>query len=125
MRSLLVVTTALTLLAGCASTPRDGISHVVVVWTKNPGDPAARQRLLATSHQLAAQIPEVRTLVAGQPIPKSGPFDDASYDVALVMNFKDDAALAAYHRHPEHQRAVKETLLPLARKIVVYDFRNQ
>jgi hypothetical protein len=37
------------------------------------------------------------------------------------MRFATKADLDAYEKHPVHVKAVKETLLPLAKKVLVYD----
>jgi len=50
---------------------------------------------------------------------------DASFDVALVMHFKDKAALDSYEKSPVHVQAVKTILAPLTSKIVVHDIANQ
>ena len=47
-----------------------------------------------------------------------------SYDVAIVMIFKDESSLRNYEKSPIHQKAVKETLQPLVAKFVVYDFTD-
>jgi hypothetical protein len=37
------------------------------------------------------------------------------------MRFASKADMDAYEKHPVHQNTVKETLLPLAKKVQVYD----
>jgi uncharacterized protein (DUF1330 family) len=49
------------------------------------------------------------------------PIDDGTYDVLIVMTFQNPRALRQYQDSDEHQRAVKQTLQPLTRKVVVYD----
>ena len=56
---------------------------------------------------------------------RRGPGVDASYDMAVVIGFKDEKSLAAYGKNPIHLKAVKELLMPLASKYVIYDFVNQ
>jgi hypothetical protein len=46
---------------------------------------------------------------------------DDSFDLGLVIRFKDKAALDAYEKHPVHVKAVKEVLGPNASKLKVYD----
>ncbi|HBE23040.1 MAG TPA: stress protein, partial [Verrucomicrobiales bacterium] len=50
------------------------------------------------------------------------PVVDDSFDVALLVRFTDVAALHAYEADPRHVKEVKEVLLPLTKKIQVYDF---
>ena len=102
---------------------KPAVSHVVLFWLKEPGDQAAIDRIIETSNSFKA-IPGVKRVMAGRPLPSTRPVVDSSFDVALVMEFADEAALHAYEVHPDHQRAVREVLRPLAGKIVVYDVQR-
>ena len=64
-------------------------------------------------------------VAAGRAIPSERPVVDDSFDVAIVMAFKDQAALRAYDNHPDHKKAVEETLKPLVGKMVIYDFLDR
>ena len=101
-----------------------GVTHVVLVWLKTPGDEAARQRVIDTSKTFAT-IPGVVSVTSGKALPSTRPVVDSSYDVAVVMGFTDEAALRAYDQHPTHKKAVDEVLKPLAAKLVIYDFKGQ
>lgn len=124
-RRWLAAMAAAALAAGCATTspsPAPGrVQHVVIVWLKEPGNAEHRRRLIEASRGLAA-IPGVVRVAAGEPLPKSRPMEDDSYDVAVVFTFESRAALAAYQTHPEHKLATDQVLRPLTRRIVVYDF---
>lgn len=110
------------LLVGCApAEPR--VVHVVVCWLKTPGDEAAREKLIATSRTFTA-IPGVVSVQPGRALPSESPMVDDGFDVAVVITFESAAAMRAYEAHPIHQRALKEVLLPLARKVVVYDLEQ-
>ena len=41
------------------------------------------------------------------------------------MEFDDRAALDRYARHPVHEKAAREEFLPLARKLLFYDFVSE
>lgn len=110
----------LLLMVGCQQAP---VSHVVVCWLKEPGNAAARQELIDGSRSLA-KIPGIVSVSAGQPIPSTRPVVDSSFDVAIVMKFKDEKSLTAYEKHPVHLQAVERTLKPLVAKYVIYDFRE-
>jgi hypothetical protein len=114
-----IVTSAL---SACTSQPPQ-VTHVVICWLKKPGNEADRQRLIDESEKLK-QIPGLLSLTAGRPISSPRPVVDASYDVAFVMTFKDEAALRAYEKNPIHVRAVNDVLRPLAGKLVIYDIRR-
>lgn len=125
MKRVLLALCLPALLAGCACQPKPGLTHVVVVWLKQPGNEADRARLVNTAKDLKARIPELEALTVGRPLPKRGPFDDVSYDVAMVMRFRDEAALASYRTNAVHQRALREVLSPMMRRAVVYDYLDE
>ena len=112
------------LLSGCSLTqPSGGVEHVVVVWLKRPGNAADRQQVLNVSRQLR-EIPGLLALDAGVCLASDRPIVDSSFDVAVRMRFASKADMQAYLIHPVHQRAVKETLMPLAAKVKVFDFET-
>ena len=105
-----------------ASSQRGKIAHTVFVWLKKPGDKADRLKLIAAANDLKRQIPEVETVTVGQMLPSKRPVVDSTYDVGFVMRFANQAALDSYEQNPIHQKAVKEQLQPMAKKVQVYDF---
>jgi hypothetical protein len=112
--------------AGCATAPapRVGqVQHLVICWLKNPGSAADRDRLIQATYALA-DLPGLLHVAAGPPLPglDQRPVVDTSYDVAILMTFKNTAALTAYQQHPRHRQAVEDILQPLVRRFVVYDF---
>jgi hypothetical protein len=100
------------------------VSHVVVCTLKNRGNDADRQKLIKAARAIR-EIPGIYDIAVGTAIPSDRPVVASDYDVAFVMIFRDRAALNAYESHPDHQKAVRETLAPLTSKIVVYDILNQ
>ena len=123
----IVILPGLLSLASCRSTaigpPRGSVTHVVVCWLKQPGDEAARQRIVDASYGFRA-IPGVLHVAAGRALPSDRPVVDDGFDVAVVMTFEDEAALRAYDAHPLHQRAVADTLRPLVDRLIIYDLQN-
>jgi hypothetical protein len=126
-----LVPAALTLLlttglAACASAPareRSGrLHHVGLVWLKEPGNAAQRQQLIDAAHRFEREIPEVRALLVGRALAQASPLVDDSFDVCIVMEFDDQAALDRYARHPVHEQAAQELFLPLSEKLLFYDF---
>ena len=118
---------AVCLLTACAGWPfRRGadtrIHHIVVCWLKDPGDSAARARLLAAGDELRT-IPGVSDLAVGTPLNSERPGTDAGYDVIFTMTFANNATYTAYLGHPTHQRLVHEVLEPYADHFIIYDFQ--
>ena len=97
-----------------------GITHVVLLWLKQPGDAAAIDRIIKTSREFT-KIPGVMSVRVGWALPSTRPVVDSTFDVGLAMTFTDAAALQAYEAHPQHVKAVQEVLRPLAARIQVYD----
>jgi hypothetical protein len=115
--------------AGCATAskpvPAGKLFHVGLVWLKEPGNAAHRQQIIAAAHAFAREIPEVQFLSVGQTLPSPSPYVDDSFDVCVVMQFADKAALDRYNQHPVHQKAAQEAFLPLSKKILFYDFISE
>ena len=120
----LILCTAL-MLGACSrpqtAQPAGTVQHIVVCWLKEPGNATARAELIGTSLGFK-DLPGVLDVSAGPPLPSTRPEVDGTYDVALVMTFRDEAALHAYENHPVHKKAVAEVLKPLVARFVVYDF---
>jgi len=113
-------------LPGCSVRPRPleqqaRVCHVIIMWLKEPGNDAARSKMVASSHKFS-YIPGVLNVYAGRILPGNRPVVDNSFDVAVVMTFADEAALAGYLEHPVHKKEIKEALEPLVDRILVYDF---
>jgi hypothetical protein len=102
--------------------PPPPVGHVVICWLKNPRSDVDAQALIAESQGFVGVIPGLTQVTAGRALPSTRPAVDSSYDVAVVMMFKDAAALEAYEAHPEHVAAVQRTLRPLVERLVIYDF---
>src|SRR5690349_12036021 len=96
-------------ISGCANAPSPASSgriyHIGLVWLKEPGNAEHRQKIVAAAHAFAREIPEVKSLSVGQTLPAASSYVDASFDVCVVMQFADKAAMERYNRHPVHQKA--------------------
>lgn len=105
---------------------RDGpVNHVVICWLKTPGDPDARRELIEASKAFQGTIPGVVRVTAGASLPSTRPVVDSSYDVGVVMTFRDEQSLRVFEHHPVHKQAVEKTLKPLVARFIVYDFIDQ
>lgn len=127
----LVPVVALTLLISAVPSAESGpatrgkIHHTGYIWLKEPGNKEHQQRLIEAAHRFAAQIPEVKGLSVGKSVPKGSPLMDTTFDISLTMHFDDQAAMERYNKHPVHEKAAKEDFLPLAAKILFYDFVSE
>src|SRR5438874_2369430 len=82
-------------------TVRHPITHVVVCWLKEPGNDRRRNELIAASESFR-EIPGVIEVVAGPPLPSTRPAVDSTFDVAVVIRFRDQKALDDYEGHWRH-----------------------
>jgi len=129
MKQLSVIALAFTMaaiLSSCATEPKLGktgkLNHIGLFWLKEPGSANDRQKLIDAAHRFAREIPEVQLLSVGESVPKSSSPLDTSFDICLIMQFDDQAAMDRYAKHPVHLKAAQEIFLPLSSKIKFYDF---
>jgi hypothetical protein len=98
------------------------VDHVVICWLKKPGDTEAQRELIQASRDFQKTIPGLVRVRAGTSLPSTRPVVDSSYDVGIVMTFRDERSLRGFEHHPAHLAAVEKTLKPLVARFVVYDF---
>jgi len=96
------------------------LSHIVIFWL-DPANPEAPAQFIAAAEKFLRPIPGVQQFHTGRMVPSHRPVVDQSYQVALNIVFTDKAAEQAYQAHPSHLEFV-ETIKPLSKKLVVYDF---
>ena len=124
----------LALLAGCAlffagcmavPPPLPSVTHVVLMWLKNPDHPGDRAQLIRASHSLR-MIPGVTRVETGRatlpPLPAGV---DRSFDLAVVITFRDRLALQRYQNDPRHLEAVRRYLRPLVRRYEIYNLGDR
>jgi Stress responsive A/B Barrel Domain len=100
------------------------VEHVVLLWLKNPADTVGRQRIIDASKTFT-QIPGVLSVSVGKAIPGQSPAIDSTFDVGIVIRFKNHQALLDYNPHPIHKKAADEILIPQIKSIKVYDVECQ
>ena len=117
-------------LSSCTTCPFGGetthagkVEHIVLVWLKRPGNAADRATVIAATKKFQAEIQGIQHLSVGQVVPSDRDIVDDSFDVGFVMRFANKDDMTAYEKHAVHVNTVKEKLLPLAKKILVYDIR--
>lgn len=98
------------------------VHHVVIVWLKDHGNPAARQQYIDATKDLA-KLPMVWRYQIGTTLPGGDrQVVDSSYDIAISVTFENAQALDAYLQHADHAKILQEKLKPLVDKVIVYDF---
>ncbi len=109
-------------LLGCGTMPAPSpvVTHVVLMWLKHPDRGADRAQLIRASHSLR-MIPGVMRVEAGRAVPTLPPGVDRSFDLAVVITFRDRSALQRYQKDPRHLHAMRRYLRPLVRRYEVYN----
>lgn len=99
------------------------VSHVVVVWLKEPGNTQMREQFINASRALET-LPGVLSRHVSAVIPSDRPKVDDTFDVAVTVTFKNAAALKNYMQNQKHKDMLNKQLKPLVNRIVVYNFGN-
>ncbi len=114
------------LLIGCcpdqASTQQNPIHHIVLCWLKEPGNAEHRAKIIETTHSLK-KIPGVIEISVGEALPSDRKIADDSFDVGITLTFANAEDMNTYLEHPLHKEALKNSLMPLVGKVVVYDYQ--
>ena len=97
------------------------LNHVVLCWLKEPGDRENIKKIISMTQSFQS-IPGVLDAQAGRVVLSDRKIVDDSFDVGILIQVQDEAALQQYLDHPRHQKAKDEILLPLIEKVLVYDF---
>ena len=113
------VAAAGTALAQAPALPGRVFVHHVYFWLKAPGDPEAREALVAGLRRLTA-APDILWSHIGLPAESERGVVDDSYSVSWLVFFADKAAQDRYQVDPIHLKFV-EDCSPLWERVVVYD----
>lgn len=97
------------------------VSHVVVVWLKEPGNAQMREQFIKASRALES-LPGVVSRHVSAVIPSERAIDDDTFDVAVTVTFENASALKKYTQNKKHKNMLKEQLKPLVNRVVVYNF---
>ena len=108
--------------AAGVSLPNEVVGHVVIFWLKEPGNAEDRRQLIEASETFRS-VPGVLAVQAGEKVASPRRNVDQSYDVAVVIWFRDRDALERYQTHPAHLSMLTQ-VGPLVDRTVVYDFIN-
>ena len=97
------------------------VSHVVVVWLKEPGNVQMREKFVAASRALET-LPGVLSRHVSAVIPSDRTIDNDTFDVAVTVTFKDAQALKNYMKSQKHKDMLNKQLKPLVNRVEVYNF---
>ena len=100
------------------------VSHVVVVWLKEPGNTQMREQFIDASRALES-VPGVVSRHVSAVIPSDRPKVDDTFDVAVTVTFENAQALEKYMQSKKHKSMLKDKLKPIVNRVVVYNFGKQ
>jgi hypothetical protein len=83
---------------------------------------AEQQAVIKNETLKLKNIPGIVHLDLGGAIPSERPIVDDSFDLGIVMTFKNEIDMNAYLTHPQHKTFVKEYIKGNVEKLLVYDF---
>ena len=124
MKNIAVI--ILIVFAGCATvreTHQHKVHHVVLCWLKDSGNAVQRRQIIEASRSFQ-KIPGVLDVRAGEVMESDSKVADKTFDVAITLSFENEKGLAAYIANPIHKKAKDEILLPIIKRIMVYDFKE-
>ncbi len=99
------------------------IEHLVFLWLKPDANEQVKQQIIQQSLALA-QLPEVKSVEAGEPLQSDRPIVDDSFDIGVVFRFKDKQTLRQFEQNPVHIEFVKTQVKPVLAKILIYDIKH-
>ena len=100
------------------------ITHVVMVWLKQPGNQQQRAAFVKASEKLN-DLPGIVSRHVGVVHTSNRQIVDDTFDVAVTVTMESKAALQAYLNNPKHKKILKEEIKPLINRAVAYDFISQ
>jgi len=87
---------------------------------KHPARSADRAQLTRATHSLR-MIPGVLRVQTGRTVPMLPSGADRSFDLGVMITFRDRAALQRYEKDPQHLEAMRRYLQSLVRRYEIYN----
>ena len=128
IKNISAIVVLLLLLGGCSQMPvashaSGGVNHLILIWLKDGGNPEHRYQIIEATRALQ-QLPGVISVRVGSVIPSNRSVVDDSFDVGVHMLFSDQQSMERYSANPEHVRIVNQLVMPLTKRLVIYDFEE-
>lgn len=116
---------SLILLGACSTAPPLSVpvSHVVLMWLKDPESSADRAQLVRAAHSLQ-MIPGVLRVQTGRDVP-AVPYRSQDFDLGVVITFRDRAAWRRYEKDPRNADTMRRYLQPLVRHYEIYNLSGR
>ncbi len=122
MRQLksVLLTLVLSLSSPFALASSGTIQHVVLCWLAEDHSAADVEAVKAGFADFSA-IPQIASMVIGDPLMSEREIVDDSFQVGVVMEFNNADDLEGFMVDETHKKITKDVLAPLCPRAVVYD----
>jgi hypothetical protein len=100
------------------------VTHVMLFWLKRPGN-VDDQNVLLRGLRTLRRFRGVNDVRVGRPLPVDRPGLEQSFDLGVVVIFRDREALEKFEHDPRRRGALDAVLQPLVRRYTVYNFASE
>src|SRR6266513_4237451 len=97
------------------------VTHVMLFWLKRPGNVDDQNYLLRALRTLR-RVRGVNDMRVGRPLLVDRPGLEESFDLGVVLIFRDREALEKFQRDQQPEKAIDAMLRPLVRRYSIYNF---
>lgn len=94
---------------------------MVLIWLQHPDRPADRAQLIRAARSLR-MVRGVQRVETGRAVPDLPAGVDRSFDLGVVITFRDRAALERFAQDPRHLAMMRRYLRPLVKRHEIYNF---
>ena len=110
--------------AWAVATRSGQVTHVMLFWLNRPGN-VDDQNFLRRALRTLRRTRGVNDMRVGRPLLVDRPSVEQSFDLGVVMTFRDREALEKFERDQRREQAIDAMLRPLVRRYTVYNFVNE
>src|SRR5438874_12610985 len=110
--------------AQAVATRSGQVTHVMLFWLKRPGN-VDDQNFLRRALRTLRRARGVNDMRVGRPLPGDRSSVEESFDLGVVIIFRDREALEKFERDQQRDQALDAMLRPLVRRYTVYNFVNE
>ena len=96
----------------------------MLFWLKRPGNVDDQNYLLRALRTLR-RVRGINEVRFGRPLPGYRPSLEESFDLGVVVIFRNREALEKFQRDQQPEKAIDAMLRPLVRRYSVYNFVNE
>src|SRR5436853_3297765 len=100
------------------------VTHVMLFWLKRPGNVDDQNYLLRALRTLR-RVRGVSDMRVGRPLLVDRPGLEESFDLGVVLIFRDREALEKFQRDQQPEKAIDAMLRSLVRRYSIYNFVNE